>query len=111
MQKSIHATILSYMSTTMLQQLANVTAEKLYEDAFSIQFDWEKVPPPSVYKYHELIFKEINAPVHLQMGTVLPFVASCMGPKTKGLFFTQVTTLNLFWVIMTVPGSGKSQSC
>ena len=48
--------------------------------------------------------------VDLQMGTVLPFMASCLGPKTKSLF-THVTSLNLFWTVVGDSGTGKSQSC
>ena len=95
----------------MSQTTANITAEKLYEEAFNIAFDWEKILPDKVYRYHDLIFKETNAPVDLQMGTVLPFVASCLGPNTKGLFFTRETCLNLFWIIVGASGAGKSQSC
>ena len=71
----------------MSQGSSSASAESLYEEAFSIKFDWEKVLPKDVFRFHELIFKETNAPVDLQMGTVLPFVASCLGPNTKGLFF------------------------
>ena len=66
--------------------------------------------PKEVYKYHSLIFKECNAPVDLQMGTILPFVASCLGPNTKGLFLTHASCLNLFWILVGASGAGKSQS-
>ena len=54
--------------------------------------------------------KQTNAPVDLQMGTVLPFVASCMGPKTCGHFLMTPSCLNLFWIIVAASGNGKSQS-
>ena len=84
-----------YITYKMYQQKTNLIAKKLYKEAFN-QFDWEKVLPPAVYKYHELIFKETNAVIDLQMGTVLPFITYCLGPNTKRLFFTCVTNLNLF---------------
>ena len=51
-----------------------------------------------------------NAPVDLQMGTALPFVASCMGLKTRGHFLMTPSCLNLFWIVIVAPGTGKSQS-
>ena len=44
------------------------------------------------------------------MGNVLPFVASCMGPKTHGHFLTTPSCLNLFWIVVAASGAGKSQS-
>ena len=44
------------------------------------------------------------------MGAALPFTASCLGPTTKGLFITRVTSLNLFWIIVGALGASKSQS-
>ena len=44
------------------------------------------------------------------MGTVLPFVTSCVGPRTKGLFLTHPSVLNLFWLNIGASGTGKSQS-
>ena len=63
----------------MSQINTNVTADKLYEEAFSIKYAWEHMLPKEVFEYHNLIFRECNAPVDLQMGTILPFVASCLG--------------------------------
>ena len=94
----------------MSQGSSSLTAERLYEEAFSIKFNWENILPPDVYKYHKLIWKETNAPVDLQMGVALPFAASCLGPTTKGLFLMRVTSLNLFWIIVGASGAGKSQS-
>ena len=68
----------------MSQVSMNVTADKLYEEAFSIKYALENMLPKQVFEYHNLIFQECNAPVDLQMGTILPFVASCLGPNTKG---------------------------
>ena len=91
----------------MSQETLALTAEKLYEEAFSISFNWQKILPENVYRYHELICQETNAP-DLQMATVLPFVGSCLGPTMKGLFLTQKTTLNLFWIVVRASGAGKS---
>ena len=66
--------------------------------------------PKEVFKYHDLIAKECNAPVHLQMGTILLFVASCVGPNTKGVFLTHPSCLNLFWIVVGESGAEKSQS-
>ena len=50
--------------------------------------------------------KQTNAPVDLQMGTILPFVASCMGLKTRGHFLTTPSCLNLFWIVVAASGAG-----
>ena len=44
------------------------------------------------------------------MGTILPFIAACAGPKTHGVFFTDTSVLNLFWLNIAASGVGKSQS-
>ena len=94
----------------MSQGNVNVTAGHLYEEAFNIKYEWEKFLPKEVFKYHDLIAKECNAPVDLQMGTVLPFVASCIGPNTKGIFLMCPSCLNLFWIVVGASRAGKSQS-
>ena len=94
----------------MSQGNANVTADHLYEEAFNIKYEWEKFLPKEVFRYHDLISKECNAPVDLQMGTILPFVASCVGPNTKGVFLMRLSCLNLFWIVIGASGPGKSQS-
>ena len=94
----------------MLQASTSYTAEKLYEEAYNIQYNWDKILPSDVLQFHTLPSKQTNAPVDLQMGTVLPFVASCMGPKTRGHFLTTPSCLNLFWIVVAASGTGKSQS-
>ena len=42
------------------------------------------------------------------MGVVLPFVSSCLGARTQGLFLTRGTVLNLFWINVAASGVGKS---
>ena len=94
----------------MSQTSNSYTAGKLYEEAYNIHYNWDKILPPDVLEFHNLLSKQTNAPVDLQMGTVLPFVASCMGPKTRGHFLTTPSCLNLFWIMVAASGAGKSQS-
>ena len=62
----------------MSQASTSYTAEKLYEEAYNIQYNWDKILPADVLEFHTLVSKQTNAPVDLQMGTVLPFLASSM---------------------------------
>ena len=87
---------------------SNFTSGMLYESAYSIPFNWKNHLPECVYKYHELIWKETNAPIELHMGVVLPFVSACLGPRTKGHFLTRPSVLNLFWINVAASGVGKS---
>ena len=96
----LYHNFINYITSAMSQGNINVTANHLYEEAFNIKYKWEKFLPKEVFKYHDLIAKECNAPVDLQMGTILPFVASCIGPKTKGVFLTQPSCLNLLWIVV-----------
>ena len=86
----------------------NFTSGMLYKSAYSIAFNWKSHLPNSVFKYHELIWKETNASIELHMGVVLPFVFACLGPCTKGNFLTHNSVLNLFWINVTASGVGKS---
>lgn len=88
--------------------MATFTSSMLYEAAYNIPFNWEKHLPAEIYRYHELVWKETNAPVELHMGVVLPFVSACLGPRTKGHFLTRPTVLNLFWINVAASGVGKS---
>ena len=47
-------------------------------------------------------------PINLHMGVVLPFLGSCLGPKTKGLFLMHPSVLNLFWINVTASSVRKS---
>ena len=85
-------------------------ANRLYEDAYKIQFMWDKWLESEVYKYHKLILQESNCPIELQMGVLLPFISSCCGPTTRGLWSTQPGVLNLFWMNIAASGVGKSQA-
>ena len=60
------------------------------------------------YEYHSLIWRETTAPIDLHMGVVLPFMSACLGPRTKGLFLTCPTVLNLFWINVATSSVGKS---
>ena len=93
----------------MFSQTVNrYTAGMVYEQAYSLDFNWQKHLPEEVFKYHDLLWKETNAPIDLHMGVVLPFVASCLGPKTRGHFLTRPSVLNLFWINVAASGVGKS---
>ena len=87
---------------------SNFTSGMLYESAYNIAFNWKTHLPNSVFKYHELVWKETNAPIKLHMGVVLPFVSACLGPRTKGHFLTCPSVLNLFWINVAATGVGKS---
>ena len=76
--------------------MCDYNSRRLYEDAFNISYNWKKMLPPDVYKYHDLVCKEVNAPVELQMGTLLPFISPVCGPLTKGNFLMRPSCLNLF---------------
>ena len=86
------------------------TSHELYNDAYSVEFNWKKWLPEDIYNYHNLLFRELNAPVELQMGVLLPFIGSLCGPKTKALYSTRRSVLNLFWVNVAASGVGKSQT-
>ena len=86
----------------------NFTSRMLYKSAYNIPVNWKSHLPNSVFKYHELIWKETNAPIELHMGVVLPFVSACLGPCTKGHFLTCPSVLNLFWINVAASGVGKS---
>ena len=100
-----------FISTfAMSQDNTNVTPDALYKQGFNIKYDWENMLPAEVFRYHDLFSKKCNAPVDLQMGTILPFVASCVGPTTQERFLTRASCLNLFWIVVGASGAGKSQS-
>ena len=54
----------------MSQPSTSYTAEKLYEEAYNIQYNWDKILPLDVLEFHTLVSKQTNAPVDLQMGTI-----------------------------------------
>lgn len=86
----------------------NVT--KLYQDTFNIPYEWNKFLPKKIYEYHNLLYKEFNGPVSLQMGVLLPFIAALAGPKVKGLWGTRENVINFFTINIAASGVGKS-SC
>ena len=94
----------------MSQDNQAYSAEKLYEESFQIPFNWKDILPEHVFKFHVLFVRETNGPIDLQIGTVLPSVASCVGPRTKGLFLTRPSVLNLFWLNIGTSCTGKSQA-
>ena len=94
----------------MSQNTGSYTAEKLYEEAYNIKYNWQKILPEDVLQFHKLVAQQTKVPVDLPMGTAFPFVASCMGPKTQGHFLTTPSCLNLFWIVVAASGTGKIQS-
>ena len=55
--------LIYYITSAMSQDNVNFTADHLYEEAFNIKYKWEKFQPKEVFKYHDLIAKECNAPI------------------------------------------------
>ena len=94
----------------MSQEDQAYSVEKLYEESFQIEFNWKEILPQHVFHFHDLFARETNSSIDLQMGTILPFVASCVGPHTKGLFLTRPSVLNLFWPISVLVELAKAKS-
>ena len=90
--------------------MSQYSASKLYKHAFKMTWDWRKWLPSDVYDYHSLVYKEVNAPVELQMGVLLPFISTICGPLVRGLFLTRPSVINLFWINVVASGVGKTQS-
>ena len=45
----------------MSQPSTSYTAEKLYEEAYNIQYNWDKILPLDVLEFHTLVSKQTNA--------------------------------------------------
>ena len=90
--------------------MAQFSANKLYEHAYKMQWNWRKWLPSEVFNYHNLIYQELNSPVELQLGVLLPFISSLCGPNTRSIFLTRPSVINLFWINVAASGVGKSQS-
>ena len=90
--------------------MASYTPRNLYEESFTMNFNWEKHLYSGVYRFHDLMHRELSTPIELQMGTVLPFIGACCSPETKAIFFTQPSVLNIFWMNIAASGVSKSQS-
>ena len=84
------------------------TASMPYKTVYSIPFALQNHLPPDIYEYHSLVWRETNTLIDLHMGVVLPFMSACLGPRTKGLFLSHPTVLNLFWINVAASGVGKS---
>ena len=85
----------------------NIT--RLYQDAYNIPYHWERFLPRKMFHFHDLLYKEFNGPVPLQMGILLPFISSLAGPKVKGLWTTEPNVINFFTLNIAASGVGKSQ--
>ena len=90
-------------------RVEDYTPDRLYHEAFSLECDWELNLPTKIYRYHDLIWKEFNSPIALQMGILLPFISSICGPTTRCRYMTRPSVCNLFWLNVSASGSGKSQ--
>lgn len=88
--------------------MSEYTADKVYEEAYKNSPKWDKWLPKDVYDYHHLMMKEVNAPVDLQMGVLLPFISSLCGPKTRTLYLPTESVLNIFWINIAASGVGKT---
>ena len=84
-------------------------SDRVYQEAFNIDYKWHKYLPNFVHKFHDLMYREYNTPVSLQMGTLLPFVASLCGPTTRGRWTTQSSVINFFTINVASSGCGKTQ--
>ena len=93
-----------------MSQREQYTKQKLYEEAFNVNYDWEKCLPPKCFQFHNLTCMETNALISLQMGVMLPFVSACLGPTTRGCFMMRPSVLNLFWLNVAASGVGKSET-
>lgn len=88
--------------------MAKVDINVIYQIAYAMKYDWDHVLPKEIYEYHELLSKEFNAPVSLQMGTLLPFISSLCGPTVKGRWSTRPNVINFFTINIAASGVGKS---
>ena len=93
-----------------MSQREQYTKQKLYEEAFNVNYDWEKCLPPKCFQFHNLTCMDMHALISLQMGVMLPFVSACLGPTTRGCFITRPSVLNLFWLNVAASGVGKSET-
>ena len=86
----------------------HITTASIYADAYKIKYNWENYLPKDIYRFHELLYKEFNAPIELQMGTLLPFIASLAGPKVRGLWATRENCINFYSLNVAASGTGKT---
>lgn len=90
--------------------MSEYSASKLYEHAFKMTWEWKKWLLVDVYEYHNLVYKEVNDPVELQMGVLLPFILTICGPLVCSLFLMSPSVVNLFWINVATSGVGKTQN-
>ena len=58
--------------------MASYTPRNLYEESFAMNFNWEKHLYSDVYRFYDLMRRELSTPIELQMGTVLPFIGGLL---------------------------------
>ena len=76
--------------------MASYTPRNLYEESFAMNFNREKHLYSDVYRFHDLMRRELSTPIELQMGTVLPFIGACCGPETKAILSLNLLCLTYF---------------
>ena len=76
--------------------MASYPPRNLYEESFTMNFNYEKHLYSDVYRFHDLIRRELSTPVELHMGTVLHFIGACCGPETKAIFSLNLLCLTFF---------------
>ena len=47
--------------------MASYTPRNLYEESFAMNFNWEKHLYSDVYRFHDLMRRELSTPIELQM--------------------------------------------
>ena len=88
--------------------MATTYSDQIYQNAFSIEYMWNHYLPKFVHNFHDLMYREFNTPVSLQMGMLLPFIASLCGPKTRGKWTTRESVINFFTINVASSGCGKT---
>lgn len=74
-----------------------------------IPVPWDKIAPPQIAEWLDMYARANNTSRELLLASVLPTVASLMGPTTiKVECKLRPEHINLFMVCLSAPGSGKS---
>ena len=82
----------------------------LYRNGYANKFGWEEILPRDMARYFSLYRVAYNCPTTVSMGSIIPLCATMFGPDTlmeiQGSTYT--TPLNMYTMIVTAPGGGKS---
>ena len=49
------------------QNMNRYTATMVYEEVYSLEFNWQKHLLPEVFEFHNLLWRETNAPIDLHI--------------------------------------------